>query len=245
MWSDDNMAQPLIGILAGMGPRSTAPFIDLVVTECQQQYGARDDIDFPKMMICSQPAPFYEDRPTDHMALEGAIREGLQHLERTGADFLAIACNTAHIYYPQLAQCVNVPLLLNMVDLSVASIPASARKIALIAARPTAESGIYQTALFERGFALAGVDWQSQIDHLLGVTRTTTDPLVFAKLWHELIVQAQAADADTILVACLDLSAIIVHASTDLQIVDAAQCLAHEIVKQWLVRRGVVSFEVM
>lgn len=35
-----------------MGPRSTAPFIDLVITECQTQYGARDDIDFPRMMIC-------------------------------------------------------------------------------------------------------------------------------------------------------------------------------------------------
>jgi len=30
-----------------MGPRSTAPFIDLVITECQRQYGAGDDIDFP------------------------------------------------------------------------------------------------------------------------------------------------------------------------------------------------------
>jgi hypothetical protein len=28
-----------------MGPRSTAPFVDMVVTECQQKYGARRDID--------------------------------------------------------------------------------------------------------------------------------------------------------------------------------------------------------
>lgn len=33
----------MIGILAGMGPRSTAPFIDLVVNECQLQYGAKYD----------------------------------------------------------------------------------------------------------------------------------------------------------------------------------------------------------
>ena len=63
------MQQPTIGILAGMGPRSTAPFIDLVLTECQSQYGATNDIDFPKMMICSLPAPFYPDRPTDHAAM--------------------------------------------------------------------------------------------------------------------------------------------------------------------------------
>jgi aspartate racemase len=232
------MQQLLIGILAGMGPRSTAPFIDLVITECQRQYGARDDIDFPKMMICSQPAPFYEDRPTDHVALEAAIRDGLHHLERTGADFLAIACNTAHIYYPQLAQAVGVPLL-NMVTLAVADLPASAKSIALIAARPTAEAGIYQMAIRQRGMAVVEIDWQAQIDHLLGTTRTSTEPALFARLWRDLIEQAQAAHADTLLVACLDLSAILVHAAALLPIVDASQSLARAIVQEWLIRRAV------
>lgn len=232
------MLQPLIGILAGMGPRSTGPFLDLVVTECQTQYGARDDIDFPKMMICSQPAPFYEDRPTDHAALECAIREGLQHLERTGADFLAIACNTAHIYYPQLARSVKVPLL-NMVELAVAALPTTTRTVALVAARPTVEAGIYQTGLRRRGFTVADLDWQMQIDHLLGTTRTSTDPAFFARLWSELLGQARKAGADTVLVACLDLSGILAHARTDLRMVDAAKCLAQEIVREWLRRRTV------
>lgn len=227
------MQPPLIGILAGMGPRSTAPFIDLVVTQCQQQYGAKDDIDFPKMMICSQPAPFYEDRPIDHAALQGTIIDGLQHLERTGADFLAVACNTAHIYYPQLAAAVSIPLL-NMVDLTIASIPDSARKLALIAARPTTESGIYQAAIRNRGFEWVDIGWQPQIDNLLGIIRTSTDPALFASLWDEIIGRIQMTGADTIIVACLDLSGILVHASTELQIIDASQCLAHAIVQQWL-----------
>jgi hypothetical protein len=42
------MDRPTIGILAGMGPRSTGPFVDRVVAECQLQYGARHDIDFPR-----------------------------------------------------------------------------------------------------------------------------------------------------------------------------------------------------
>ena len=50
----------MIGILAGMGPRSTAPFVDLVVSECRNQYGARHDIDFPPMMILSWPTPFFD-----------------------------------------------------------------------------------------------------------------------------------------------------------------------------------------
>ena len=231
------MRQPLIGILAGMGPRSTAPFLDLVVTECQRQYGARDDIDFPKMMICSQPAPFYEDRPPDHAALEAAIREGLQDLERTGADFLAIACNTAHIYYPQLAASVSVPVL-NMMDLTLAAVPETACKLALIAARPTVESGVYQEGELGRRFAWADSDWQEDVDHLLGATRTSTAPELFANLWSGLMEKVQAAEADTAVVACLDLSAILAHAPAGLPRVDASQCLAREIVRQWLIRRG-------
>lgn len=231
------MENPSLGILAGMGPRSTGPFIDMVVTECQRQYGARDDIDFPKMMICSQPAPFYEDRPTDHAAMEAAIRSGLRDLERTGVDFLAIACNTAHIYYPELARSVRIPLL-NMVDLTVEAIPGEARRIALLAARPTVESGIYQEGLRARGFQLSEPDWQSQVDHLLGTTRTPVAPSVLTEQWKALTEQASADGVDTIVLACLDLSAIVVHAETGLGIVDAAQCLAQEIVRQWLARQG-------
>lgn len=232
------MADTTIGILAGMGPRSTGPFIDLVVTECQTQYGARDDIDFPRMMICSQPSPFYDDdRPVDHPALEAAIREGLAYLERAGADFLAIACNTAHIYYPSLVRGVSVPLL-NIVDLTVSAIPESARKLALIAARPTVESGIYQAGIRERGFELIDLDWQSDVDHLLGATRTSTDPALFTRLWSGLLDRAQAAGADTAVVACTDLSGVLAHARTTLRIVDASQRLAGEIVREWLRRRG-------
>ena len=230
------MEQPVIGILAGMGPRSTAPFIDLVVTECQRQYGAKDDADFPRMMICSQPTPFYDDRPTDHMALEAAIRDGLQHLDRAGVDFIAIACNTAHIYYPQLARCVRVPVL-NMIDLAVDAVPSSTRMLALLASRPTVEAGIYQAGLHRRDVSLVEMDWQPQVDNLLGAVRTSTDPSFFAGLWSELMEKARVAGVHTLLVACLDLSAVISPVPGEFQIVDAAQCLAEDVVKQWLARR--------
>lgn len=56
----------MIGILAGMGPKSTSPFIDKVIDYCQKLYGASNDIDYPHMMIYSCPTAFYADRPIDH-----------------------------------------------------------------------------------------------------------------------------------------------------------------------------------
>jgi aspartate racemase len=230
------MPSSTIGILAGMGPRSTGPFLDLVVTACQELYGARHDIDFPKMLICSQPAPFYEDRPIDHAALEAATLEGLKTLEAAGADFLAIACNTVHIYYPRLAAAVAAPLL-NIVELAVQALPASAGKVALVAARPTVESGIFQDALRASGHQVSELDWQSDVDAMLGAVRESTDPDVFRRLWTSLLAQAEAADASAVLVACLDLSGVVRFAETKLPIVDAADCLAREIVRRWMASR--------
>lgn len=222
----------MIGILAGMGPRSTAPFVDLVLDECQRQYGARHDVEFPRMMIYSLPVPFYPDRATDHPAMEAALVGGLRELEATGADVLGIACNTAHVYYPQLARSVARPLL-NMVELALDALPRGASPVALVAARPTAESGVYQAGLRRRGFEPVELDWQGEVDALIGSTRDATDPGHFRRSWNELSERAQAAGARSLLLACLDLSAIRRELETELVVVDAAECLARGLVREW------------
>lgn len=85
-----------------MGPRSTAPFVDLVIDECKAQSGACFDIDFPQILILSQPTPFYLDRPIDHGDLKQSILQGLRKLEASGVSFVAMPCNTAHLYFDEL-----------------------------------------------------------------------------------------------------------------------------------------------
>jgi aspartate racemase len=224
--------RPTIGILAGMGPRSTAPFLNLVLTECEEQYGAKDDIDFPKLMICSLPVPFYPDRPTDHAAMETAIRDGLQGLARAGVDFLAIPCNTAHVYFQTLAASVDRPLL-NMIELALEAIPAPPRTIAVIAARPTVESGIYQRGIVERGHQLVELDWQRDVDALIGATRGARSNDRIRSAWGDLVRKARERGADTLLVGCMDLSAVKDLLETDMNVVDAGHCLAREVVRRW------------
>jgi aspartate racemase len=43
----------IIGIPAGMGPKSTGPFIDQVISSFQSSTGAKNDIDFPPIIIYS------------------------------------------------------------------------------------------------------------------------------------------------------------------------------------------------
>ena len=144
------MNEKLIGILAGMGPRSTAPFVDLIIDECQSQYGAKYDDEFPKMMIYSLPTPFYIARPINHDLMKETIIDGLQKLESTGVNFIAMPCNSAHIYFKELKESINIPIL-NIVEETVKKLPTISQKVTLFSTSSTFESTIYQNGIIHNG----------------------------------------------------------------------------------------------
>jgi aspartate racemase len=226
------MLAPLVGILGGMGPFSTGTFLDLVAAACARLHGARHDIEFPRMLVCSQPAPFYPDRAPDHEAIEAAAFEGLQTLERAGVDFIAMACNTVHAYHGRLARRLRIPLL-NMVDETVSALGPHGRDVALIAARATVESGIYQTAIEARGGRCVDIGMQASVDRLLIASRDDARHEECRQLWQRLLTVAQERGAARSVVACLDLSASIRRHGLQSQVLDTAVCLAEATVLAW------------
>lgn len=224
--------QRLIGILAGMGPRSTAPFIDLVVDECQRQYGAKNDIDFPPMMIYSLPTPFYLDRPIDHAQMKRVLAAGVRQLESTGVDFIAMPCNTAHTYHADMSALIDVPLL-NMIDITLQSRPVEVRRLALLATRPTVAGGLYQAGAAEFGVELlVEEEWQRLVDRVLsaiddGRIETATSH------WDDLASRLKAAGLGAAVVACTDLNVVSAANSSGLLLLDSSACLARATVERW------------
>ncbi|EJQ98269.1 aspartate racemase [Bacillus cereus ISP3191] len=217
----------MIGILAGMGPKSTGPFVDTVVAECQTIYGAKHDMDFPHMMIYSCPTPFYMDRPIDHEAMKKAIIEGAQKLESTGASFIAMPCNTAHLYFDELQQSLSIPIL-NIVDETLKAIPKTAKRVALLATEATVQAGIYQDGIAKRNIEYIHYEqWQESINQI--ITYIKSGEVEEAReLWSALVLQLKD-EVDTAIIACTDLNVV---ASEDF--VDSAQCLAKAVVRMYL-----------
>jgi aspartate racemase len=223
----------MIGVLAGMGPYSSAPFLNQILSECERQYGATHDIDFPEILLHSLPTPFYPDRPVDHDAMFKALKQGLLKLERTSVDLLAIACNTAHVYFSELKQEVNKPLL-NMVELAVGALPRNIGRVAVVASHVTIESQVYQSALIRNGFAPIHPGWQADIDDLISyLRRHKNNPLIQEKC-AALVRKAQEKGAEGILLACLDLSSLSDYFQSNIMVIDASQILAKNIVSAWL-----------
>ncbi|KOP81367.1 aspartate/glutamate racemase family protein [Cytobacillus solani] len=222
----------MIGILAGMGPKSTGPFVDKIVDECQKIYGATNDIDFPHMMIYSCPTPFYVDKPINHTDMEMAITNGAQRLEKTGVDFIAIPCNTAHIYFNQLKNSVSVPLL-NMVDETIMKIPKNTKKVALLATNPTVQSGLFQESLLKHGFDLIHKNsWQTYVNKIIvKIKQGQINESQY--LWDEFYSEL-AETIDTAIIACTDLNVVTDKKSSDIYFVDSSTCLAQAVVHKYL-----------
>lgn len=223
----------MIGILAGMGPKSTGPFIDQVVSAFQRLTGAKNDIDFPPMMIYSLPTPFYIDRPIDHSLMEKTICAGLQKLEACGALFIAMPCNTAHLYFSELQQCIEIPLL-NIVTATLDRLPKSTGKITILGTRPTIESDIYQKALKKARCDLEmNPSWQKKVDELILSIKSSAPLKESIHLWEELSEAFQKIGIDTIILGCTDLNILLQGVSPHFQVVDSSLSLAEAVVKKW------------
>ncbi len=223
-----------IGILAGMGPRSTAPFIDLVVSECQLQYEAKYDEEFPKMMIYSLPTPFFIDRPINHDLMKKTITKGLQELESTGVNFIAVPCNTAHIYYNELKASVQVPLL-NIVEETLKNLPVVSQRVTLFSTSSTFESDIYQKGIQKAGHKfIFKQEWQSAINNLIQCIKTNKNDDQNKRLWENLINQVNQEFVDYIIIACTDLNVVANLLTVPVHFIDSSKCLASTVVKKYL-----------
>ncbi|QUH26159.1 aspartate/glutamate racemase family protein [Serpentinicella alkaliphila] len=222
-----------IGILAGMGPRSTSPFIELVLDQCQIQYGAKYDIDYPAIMIYSLPTPFYLDRPIDHDEMKKTIIKGLQHIEATGVNYIAMPCNSAHIYFNELKKEINIPIL-NIIDETIKKI-GSNRKITIFATETTFNSGLYQEGISTSDNQFIFKDsWQERINTIIQMIKETRELYEIGFYWDELIKDAIETDVVDIIIACTDLSVLKNNFSDKINFIDSSQVLAESVVKEYL-----------
>ncbi len=224
----------MIGILAGMGPKSTGPFVDQVISSFQSLTGAKNDIDFPPMMIYSLPTPFYIDRPIDHKLMEKTICDGLKQLETCGVSFIAMPCNTAHLYFKELERSIRVPLL-NIVNITLGHIPQSSKKITIIGTRLTIESQIYQNGLDKAHLTyIQHSAWQKKIDEMILSIKSSALLEASIRLFEDLSKNFLEEGIDTILIVCTDLNVMLKAISPSFQIIDSSTCLSEGIVKKWI-----------
>jgi aspartate racemase len=156
--------------------------------------------------------------------MKKAIIEGAQKLESTGVDFIAMPCNTAHLYFEELQRSITIPIL-NIVDETLKAIPENTKRVALLATEATVQASIYQDGITKRDIEYIHHEkWQTMINQIITCIKSGKVEEA-RKLWSVLVLQLKD-EVDTAIIACTDLNVVV---SEDF--VDSAQCFAKAVVR--------------
>ena len=141
----------MIGILGGMGPEATLDLYRHILALTP----AVKDQDHIRALIYSNPKI-----PDRTKAIEGGgespldcLIESAILLEKGGAGIIAMPCNAAHYYLPEMQQKVGVPIL-NMISETCRKLHGrfpAVKTVGLIASLGALCGGIYQKSLSEMG----------------------------------------------------------------------------------------------
>jgi aspartate racemase len=142
---------PLIGILGGMGPEATVDLYRHIIALTP----ASKDQDHFRVLIFSNPKI-----PDRTLAIsEGAespldfLIESAMLLEKAGAQIIAMPCNAAHHYLPEMQHKVGIPILDMIAETRrnlVQQLP-SVKTAGLLASLGCVRSCVYQRSLAKGG----------------------------------------------------------------------------------------------
>ncbi|MBQ3490801.1 MAG: aspartate/glutamate racemase family protein [Clostridia bacterium] len=134
-----------LGILGGLGPAASVYFYQLITEHTE----ARCDQDHLDIILISKAS--IPDR-TDYILGKSeesplpAMEAGVKKLAESGAQIIAIPCNTAHYFYDEIEKISPVPVLNIVKETVLLAKENGIRKLGIMATEGTLHAGAYQQA---------------------------------------------------------------------------------------------------
>ena len=157
-----------LGIIGGMSWSSTALYYEHINRGVSQRLGglhsarlALESVDFG--LIAKQEAS------GDWDGIAATVIEAARNLEASGAEGIAIACNTVHKCFDAVAASVRVPLF-HIADATADRLAADRRtRVALLGSRFTMTEPFMGSRFAARGISLAPIEpgWTEEVDRII------------------------------------------------------------------------------
>jgi len=150
-----------LGVIGGMGAMATAIFFKKLLraqtVEIEQDY--MDVLIYSKTSIPDRTA-YILDSANDSPA--PALIEAAQALEKAGASFIAIPCVTAHYFYAEIANAVNIPVINLLDELAESLAQNNVKSVGLLATDGTIQSRILHNTLEPKGIQVLELEPKHQ-----------------------------------------------------------------------------------
>ena len=228
------MPEIIAGILGGMGPEATVDLMQRII----RLTPAMDDIDHIRCIVDNNPKVPSRIKALIEKTGESpgpVMADMARRLEAWGAHFLAIPCNTAHYYRPEVQAAVNIPVLdlIDITALKVKELFPCCQRVGILASTAVRMTGLYENRFKEDGVEVVFPEEPDQ-DALLGIIKKVKagKPVSETGLDFDAVCKRllqPKGPADVLIIACTELSVIADALTVDF--LDAAEVLAAHIVK--------------
>jgi len=226
----------ILGIFGGMGPEATADLYRQIISLSP---ASKDQDHIPTLIYSLPQVPERTHciRNQDGSILPFII-EGVTRLEKAGASFIVIPCNTVHYYFDEMQAAVSVPII-HMIRETVAETGTrypGAHRIGLLATSGTIESGLYEKELTGRGLQLIVPDDEIQNEKVMKAVfgiKAGRDKKPSEDLLGEAGQHLAGMGAEVIILGCTEIPLAFNPDRSELPVVDATRILSEKSIRMY------------
>jgi aspartate racemase len=218
----------VLGILGGLGPMATVYFYEMLTAHTK----ANCDQEHIDMLISSRATT--PDRTAFIVGASGEspigamIEEG-RRLQNCGADLISMPCNTAHYFYDELTEALDIPVLNILYETAAHLKRTGAKTAGILATEGTVKSGAYAHVCEKVGLDCIVPDDEHQAilsDIIYGQIKQGK-PVDMAK-FEQVRDHMTSRGADRLVLGCTELSLIKRDHQIGAGFVDAMEVLAQQ-----------------
>ena len=198
----------IVGIIGGLGPETTAEFYSTLISACQK----KNKINIPPIIISSCPIPYklFQETIAKDINWENFLPYLIieaKRLERSGADFIVMPCNSLHVFINEIKNAVDIPVL-SIIEETVKFLKKEdINRIGIVSTAITARKKLYENAFFENDITYFTPNDKQQfrlgkiIHNLVAGKKNKSDRDQLAQI----ISDYECKDVDCVVLACTDL----------------------------------------
>jgi aspartate racemase len=222
--------EKIIGILGGMGPLATVELFKRIVLKTP----AKKDQEHPRIIIYNNSK--VPDR-TAYILGKGEnplpeLIDSAKKLEKWGASFIIMPCNTAHFFAEEIQKAVEIPLI-NMVEETAEHIrKLGLKKVGLLATDGTIKGMVYHKALLKRGIEIALPDKKEQEEVMKGIYEgVKAGNLELGKKLLLKVAKKLEKRSEGIIAGCTEVSVALSERDLKVPLIDPMDVIAEKAVK--------------
>ena len=210
-----------IGILGGISYESTIKYYELIL---KKYYETNRDFYYPEIVIFSLDFQKFTDFENENKRMYiKYIIEGINSLEKAGAEFILIAANSPHAVFEELEILSNIPLLSIVKVTAEKAKQEGMKKLLLLGIKFTMQSPFYQNACKRHGIEVI-IPIEDEQDDINGII---FDELVIGVIKEEsknrLHNIISNYEVDGVILGCTELPLILKQKDTDVKLLNTLE----------------------